>query len=363
MALTQRLTLLFWGSLHICGLASACIFKYGTSPDSLSPPHGGSHWDHGLNGDDWTGVDAAGKPWTCLSGIRQSPINVPTPHSLELKGDTLSTNLRTKWNYPTIYSNGSNVEVINNGHAIQVEWLSPYAADVEIVVPVRQSSSTSVTAVLGMQQGEQSTTVRATPTQFHFHTMSEHLIMGKHYPLELHIVHKITDLPACASGCYSVTGVLFELTDDGDNPLLDSVWAAMPMREGQVNFMPAGAEIRLGEFLPPAKVREYVTYEGSLTTPPCTEGLLWHVMMHPQKISRAQWKKYKTAVSFKDCALKNATSTAGHGHHRHHHRRLLAEEEPAGNPEDYTCTVAAYGFNYRSSQQLYGRAVKYVRVA
>ncbi|GIL64606.1 hypothetical protein Vafri_18441 [Volvox africanus] len=214
-----------------------------------------------------------------------------------------------------------------------------------------------------MQQGEQSTTVRATPTQFHFHTMSEHLIMGKHYPLELHIVHKITDLPACASGCYSVTGVLFELTDDGDNPLLDSVWAAMPMREGQVNFMPAGAEIRLGEFLPPAKVREYVTYEGSLTTPPCTEGLLWHVMMHPQKISRAQWKKYKTAVSFKDCALKNATSTAGHGHHRHHHRRLLAEEEPAGNPEDYTCTVAAYGFNYRSSQQLYGRAVKYVRVA
>ncbi|GIL85884.1 hypothetical protein Vretimale_8917 [Volvox reticuliferus] len=124
--------------------------------------------------------------------------------------------------------------------------------------------------------------------------------------------------------------------------------------------MPAGAEIRLGELLPPAKVREYVTYEGSLTTPPCTEGLLWHVMLHNQKISRAQWTKYKTAVSFKDCDLKNGTGTAGH--RRHHHRRLLAEEESAGNPDDYTCKVAAYGFNYRSSQLLYGRTIKLARV-
>ncbi|GLC76957.1 Carbonic anhydrase 2 [Pleodorina starrii] len=58
--------------------------------------------------------------------------------------------------------------------------------------------------------------------------------MLNYYPLEMHIVHKITDLPACAAagGCFSVTGVLFELADGGDNPLLKAIWAAMPMREG-----------------------------------------------------------------------------------------------------------------------------------
>ena len=48
----------------------------------------------------------------------------------------------------------------------------------------------------------------------------------------MHIVQKVTDLPRCAAGCYSVIGVLFELTDGPDNHMLDQIWNAMPMREG-----------------------------------------------------------------------------------------------------------------------------------
>ncbi len=53
-------------------------------------------------------------------------------------------------------------------------------------------------------------------------------------------------------------------------------------------FLPAGARIRLERLLPSASQRDYVTYEGSLTTPPCSEGLLWHVLAHPRKISHNQ---------------------------------------------------------------------------
>ncbi|EFJ47770.1 hypothetical protein VOLCADRAFT_109791 [Volvox carteri f. nagariensis] len=358
MAAARLCAALIFAALCFLSHVTACVFKYGTSPDSLEAPHAGTHWDHGLNGDDWTGVDATGKPWACMSGIRQSPINLPNAETLKNRGSNIPDKFRTRWSYPTIYSNGSNVEVINTGHAIQIEWLSPFAADVAIVVPARQDSNTRITSVLGMTETDQATTVKATPLQFHFHTVSEHLVGGKHYPLELHIVHRVTDLPACTAGCFSVTGVLFELTQSEDNPFLEAIWAALPMREGAINYLPPDAEVRLEELLPPPSSREYVTYEGSLTTPPCSEGLLWHVMLKPQKISMAQWTKYKTAVGYKDCSLKNGTASAGNVHQHHHHRRSLAAEEATGNAEDYDCKVVAYGYNYRASQRLYGRAVR-----
>ncbi|GLC58323.1 hypothetical protein PLESTB_001346500 [Pleodorina starrii] len=299
-----------------------------------APPKGGTPWNWGFAGDDWNGVDASGRPWRCLSGLRQSPINVP-PLSVKRDGllssvlnllgsggddtDEIPRNLRTSWSYPRLVSNGSNVEVINNGHTIQVEWLSPFAADVQIAVP-------------------------------------EHALVGRYFPLEMHIVHRVTGLPACdaAGGCIMVTGVLFELGSGGDNPLLEAIWEAMPLREGAINFLRAGAEIRLGDLLPPLSARNYVTYEGSLTTPPCSEGLLWHVFLQPQKISQAQWNKYRRAVGFRECNPRNATGTTSTASHR----RLLATVQPAGNPNNVTCDIAVYGYNFRNAQKLNDRVVK-----
>lgn len=80
--------------------------------------------------------------------------------------------------------------------------------------------------------------VKVAPAQFHFHTRSEHVLDGKEYPLELHIVNfvKAPDLPACGSGgCATVVGVMFQLSEDldnGANPLLDLVFGTMPLNEG-----------------------------------------------------------------------------------------------------------------------------------
>lgn len=72
-----------------------------------------------------------------------------------------------------------------------------------------------------------------------------------------------------------------------------------PATHQAINYVPAGAQIPLGDMLPNEDLRDYVTYEGSLTTPPCSEGLLWHVLTKPQRISVNQWRKYLSAVGMK----------------------------------------------------------------
>ncbi|KXZ50481.1 hypothetical protein GPECTOR_16g656 [Gonium pectorale] len=310
----------------------------------------------------WEGVDGAGKPWVCKSGKRQSPLNLPSSKAIS----HIPRAHQTRWSYPNLVSNGSNIEIINNGHTIQVEWLSPYGAEVNITVPANATNETRITDVITLGATAKTAVVKAVPLQFHFHATSEHMVDGKIYPLELHIVHRVTDLPACASGCFTVTGVLFELTTAGpDNPLLEPILEHAPVREGDIHFLPAGEEIQLGELLPAPAERDYITYEGSLTTPPCSEGLLWHVLTTPQKISLNQWRKYRSAVSFKDCAATNGTSStdsAEHGHHRHHHRRILAAEEATTTAgEEYTCKIVAYGANFRNVQKVYERPVKLAR--
>ncbi len=65
---------------------------------------------------------------------------------------------------------------------------------------------------------------------------------GRQFPLELHIVHRITDpaLPACAGGCFSVLGILFELTNGPDNPNLFAILANLPLREGVGSWVVPG---------------------------------------------------------------------------------------------------------------------------
>ncbi len=66
------------------------------------------------------------------------------------------------------------------------------------------------------------------------HPARTRIAPGRYFPLELHIVHRVTDpaLPACAGGCFSVLGILFEVYDGPDNVLLKTIWDNMPMREG-----------------------------------------------------------------------------------------------------------------------------------
>ncbi len=177
----------------------------------------------------------------CGQGKNQSPVN-------------LSQMVDAKLPPLQIDYQGTGTEVINNGHTIQVNY---------------QPGSTLVV------DGD-----RFELKQFHFHSPSENRINGKAFPLEGHFVH------ADKNGNLAVIAVMFE--EGQANDVLSKVWEKMPAS--------AGGKSRLKQTvsandLLPAK-RDYYRFNGSLTTPPCTEGVRWFVMKQPVTISGQQVKKF-----------------------------------------------------------------------
>jgi carbonic anhydrase len=113
--------------------------------------------------------------------------------------------------------------------------------------------------------------------QFHFHAPSEHTIDGEHAPLEVHLVHK------SAEGRLAVIGVLIE---EGDYDVLwDPIIGSLPEGPGDDRHL-EGLELDPEEFQPLPE--RYYRYRGSLTTPPCSEGVEWIVMADKRQISPAQ---------------------------------------------------------------------------
>jgi carbonic anhydrase len=112
--------------------------------------------------------------------------------------------------------------------------------------------------------------------QFHFHTPSEHTIDGRSYPLEMHLVH------ADDQGRLAVLGVLFEVGEA--HPGLAALAANLPAPHETTTV--DGATINADALLPADL--GYVRYDGSLTTPPCSEGVAWHVVQATQTVSAEQ---------------------------------------------------------------------------
>lgn len=195
------------------------------------------HWAY--SGD--TGPDSWGmlKPEyrQCMLGKRQSPIDIRDGIPVQL--DPIQFDY-----HPTKF------RVIDNGHTIQ--------ANVD--------PGNSIT-ILGK---------RYELVQFHFHRPSEERINGKQYAMDVHLVHKD------AEGHLAVIAILVE--QGNTHPALQLVWNALPLEKGieQASSVP----IDLNQILPEHK--QYVTYMGSLTTPPCSEGVLWMVMKQPAQMSSEQ---------------------------------------------------------------------------
>ncbi|GFH25088.1 alpha-carbonic anhydrase domain-containing protein [Haematococcus lacustris] len=244
-------------TLFLAALASVvifgsqgCVFLMGEAPDSLAQHPAGTHWTYGA---DWDGFDDLNTSWTCMTGRRQSPINVALKSPNTVPGQP---RLKTTWSYTRMRSNGSNIKVFNNGHTVQVQWNTAELRS-RILVP---NVGGHVVDVTRSSVNASYLPVIATPLQLHFHTTSEHTLEGAYYPLELHIVHVVpqTSLPACpASGCLAVAGVMLALSDDdADNPTLDSIWSVMPIREGLVNYMPANKTLNIQALLPRNNVHQ-----------------------------------------------------------------------------------------------------------
>ncbi len=194
-----------------------------------------------------TNWDELSPSWAvCESGTKQSPIDI-NPSLLGSVGSVL-TPANIQFNYQSL----TNFTVQNNGHTIQVNYPS--------------TPGTSTMTVDGKTY---------TLKQFHLHTHSEHLINGEAAALELHLVHQDQD------GKLAVVGVMIE--NGTENSALQTVFANMPLQEGTKT---ANGTINASSFLPSNK--SYYGYEGSLTTPPCSEGVKWIVLKNPMTASQAQ---------------------------------------------------------------------------
>ncbi|MEA1916070.1 MAG: carbonic anhydrase family protein [Campylobacterota bacterium] len=205
-----------------------------------------SHW--GYEGQDspehWGELNDEYK--LCANGQNQSPINITS---------SLHANLKPiKFHYTT-----SPNEILNNGHTVQIN--------------IDKGSYIEV-------DGEKYELL-----QYHFHTPSENNIHGKSYPLELHLVHASKD------NHLAVVGVMFDRGEP--NSQLEQLWAHMPYKTGQKERLKSVAT-DLNKLLP--KDRAYYRFNGSLTTPPCTEGVKWFVLSHPMSISKDEVKKFEKAV-------------------------------------------------------------------
>ena len=193
-----------------------------------------THWDYAGN----AGPDAWGTMQPeyskCSTGTRQSPIDIRGGIAVDLEP--------IKFDYrPSAFS------VIDNGHTVQVN--------------VEPGNSITITGR------------RYELVQFHFHRPSEERINGRQYDMVAHLVHKDVD------GRLAVVAVL--LDRGSAQAIVQSVWNNLPLEKG--DEVRAGTRIDLSQLLPEDK--RYYTYMGSLTTPPCSEGVLWMVMKQPVPIS------------------------------------------------------------------------------
>ena len=199
-----------------------------------SPPHEEEHPAHAAEHAHWTYEGHAGpSAWgalddtyqACAAGRAQSPIDLSPGHAAAAPVPAVD------FHYTPLQATE-----INNGHTIQDNLPAGGYVD------------------LGG--------VRYDLAQFHFHSPSEHTLDGTHFPLEIHLVHKN------AAGGLLVLGILVE--QGADNPALDALFSKLP--HGAVTV---SVTIDPATLLPPD--HHVVTYSGSLTTPPCTEGVTWRV--------------------------------------------------------------------------------------
>lgn len=206
-------------------------------PPPPAPDFTHVHWGYaGLGGpDNWGRIPGNA---TCGTGKRQSPIDIRGGIQVDLEP--------IRFDYrPTQF------RVTDNGHTVQVD--------------VGEGNTITLTGRTYQL------------VQFHFHRPSEERVNGRAYDMVAHLVHRDFD------NNLAVVAVLME--KGMDNPFIQTLWNYMPLEVG-MSVEPPDVVIDLSKLLP--EKREYYTYMGSLTTPPCTENVLWMVMKNPVPVSLQQ---------------------------------------------------------------------------
>lgn len=123
---------------------------------------------------------------------------------------------------------------------------------------------------------------RYTLQQFHFHTPGGDRIAGEEFPMAAHVLHK------SQSGQLLAVVVLFRI--GAENALLDTLLPLIP-EHPDGDHLHAQTRVDASALLPAN--RSYYRYPGSLTAPPCTEGVDWIVLKQPLELSAAQLARYR----------------------------------------------------------------------
>eukprot|EP01124_Arcella_intermedia_P012847 TRINITY_DN1922_c0_g1_i2.p1 TRINITY_DN1922_c0_g1~~TRINITY_DN1922_c0_g1_i2.p1 ORF type:complete len:275 (+),score=16.66 TRINITY_DN1922_c0_g1_i2:80-904(+) len=125
--------------------------------------------------------------------------------------------------------------------------------------------------------------------QFHFHTPAENTFSGVKDPVTMHCVHKNK-----ANGGIKVVTILFEKVDSPDNAFLEPLVQALPLipKKGNITTLTFGGLQDILDERHLAGHDSYVNFAGSLTTPPCTEGVDWYVFIETMKISTRQYNAF-----------------------------------------------------------------------
>jgi carbonic anhydrase len=209
----------------------------GGSSSSATTHSEAAHWSYAGEGGpaQWGSMKPDNR--MCSVGQRQSPIDIRDGIKVEL--EPIQFDYR-----PTQF------RVIDNGHTVQVN-LEPGNS---IVIGGR----------------------RYDLVQFHFHRPSEERINSRQFDMVAHLVHKDVQ------GRLAVVAVLME--QGMVNPMVQLVWNSLPLEKNTEQYAPVMLD--MNRMLP--EQRHYYTYMGSLTTPPCSEGVLWLVMKQPASMSPEQ---------------------------------------------------------------------------
>lgn len=200
---------------------------------------GTGHWAyHGETGPEHWGALSPSYA-ACGVGHSQSPIDLQQVDTARMQSISFEYRITP-------------LNLVHNGHTIQANYMAGSAIMI----------------------GEN----RFDLVQFHFHTPSEHKINGQAYPMEIHFVHQHH-----ASGRLAVIGVLVAPGDH--NLAAQEIWDNLPTKANSAIDKPR-ILINGRDLLP--ENQDYFRYMGSLTTPPCSEGVSWYVLQHPVQFSAAQ---------------------------------------------------------------------------
>ena len=223
------------------GLLASLFLATGCAPPAPLPEAAApepAEWGYSGEGapERWGGLNADFA--LCESGTMQSPIN--------LAGATRTDLPDLEFDYePTP------LDIENKGHTVQLDYQPGSAITVD--------------------------GTRYELVQFHFHTPGEHQLQGREFPAALHLVHR------SPTGELAVVGVLIERGDE--NEALAPVWNHLPRAKGEDHEI-ASLRVNAVDLLP--ATRQHFRYSGSLTTPPCTEGVKWFVLDEPIELSAQQ---------------------------------------------------------------------------